>query len=115
MCCFVSLYDNHNPIVFCDHCDGGVHQRCYGVEDLDEPFYCDLCLLRKKRQDETSKQKEMVCVICRKSGCMMKLDTTYKKNENTYFHPFCLFSSNRAYYKNVMKIKGIIIDTKDIS
>eukprot|EP00347_Sterkiella_histriomuscorum_P012529 403368225 len=112
MCCFLSIYDNLNPIVYCDMCDGGVHQRCYGIEDLDEPFFCDLCIQRKKRLDVEVKKKEMVCLICQKSGCMMKLEQQYLKNQNIFFHPFCLFTTSSTYYKNIYKMKGIAFDQK---
>ena len=115
MCCYLSCYDNLNPIVYCDLCDGGAHQRCYGIEDIEEPFFCDLCQLRKKRQDidngDYDKSKlNLVCIICNKSGGMMKCDSHYKKNTMTYFHPFCIFTSSYAYYKNVYTLKQIAFD-----
>eukprot|EP00935_MAST-01C_sp_MAST-1C-sp1_P001152 g1152.t1 len=34
-----------NPIIFCDCCAVGVHQRCYGVQSVpDGPWMCDLCV-----------------------------------------------------------------------
>lgn len=42
-CCYLSDFDLANSIVYCDSCDGGAHQRCYGIEDMEEAFYCDLC------------------------------------------------------------------------
>lgn len=56
-CCFLSYYENTNPIVYCDMCDSGVHQKCYGILDLDDPFFCDLCLLRKKRLEVDTPMK----------------------------------------------------------
>ena len=31
-CCFLSDFDNLNPIVYCDQCDTGCHQKCYGID-----------------------------------------------------------------------------------
>jgi GMP synthase PP-ATPase subunit len=42
--CFYSDLVESNPIVFCEGCDAGVHQRCYGISDLEASFYCQKCL-----------------------------------------------------------------------
>ena len=86
--------------------------RCYGVEDLDEPFYCDICLIRRKRQDLESKKREMKCCICQKGGCMMKVDFAQKMCDNVYYHPFCVFTTSRTYYKNVTKVKQLMFDSE---
>eukprot|EP00347_Sterkiella_histriomuscorum_P021304 403334471 len=111
MCCFLSIYDNLNPIVYCDMCDGGVHQRCYGIEDLDEPFFCDLCIQRKKRLDVEVKKKRNGVSNCQKvvhdeTGLIVS------KNQNIFFHPFCLFITSSTYYKNIYKMKGIAFNQK---
>lgn len=31
-CCFLTDYDSLNPIVYCEICDTGVHQKCYGID-----------------------------------------------------------------------------------
>ena len=30
--CFVTDFDNLNQIIYCDICDTGVHQKCYGLQ-----------------------------------------------------------------------------------
>jgi hypothetical protein len=84
-CCYLSYYENTNPIVYCELCDSGVHQKCYGIDDLDEPFYCDLCQLRRKRQEVDTPLKNGVqigvsCFICNRSGGMLRFDPNYSKS-----------------------------------
>ncbi|TNV86938.1 hypothetical protein FGO68_gene7391 [Halteria grandinella] len=125
MCCYLSYYDNLNPIVYCDYCDSGVHQRCYGIEDLDEPFFCDKCQMRRKRQDIDTPQKTVIqttpsgvqsktqnlcCIICNKPEGFMKIDTTYTKGQQTFFHVFCIFTSTFAFFKNISTLKQIDFD-----
>jgi|LauGreDrversion4_2_1035121.scaffolds.fasta_scaffold342666_1 hypothetical protein len=41
--CFLSDLVDANQIVFCEGCDIGVHQKCYGITDLNSSFYCQKC------------------------------------------------------------------------
>lgn len=61
--------DNNNAIVFCDGCDIGVHQDCYGVPFIPEgQWLCRAC--------EVSRRKLFSCAFCpNKSGAFKKTDT----------------------------------------
>jgi hypothetical protein len=37
----------------------------------------------------------------------MKSESNYMKSTTLYYHPFCLFTTSRAYYKNIVKVKNI--------
>lgn len=51
--------DNNNGIVFCDRCDKGVHQDCYGVVFIPEgSWLCDTC------SNPTVADKPLKCVAC---------------------------------------------------
>lgn len=41
--CFLSDLVDANQIVFCDSCEIGVHQKCYGITDLEPQFLCQKC------------------------------------------------------------------------
>lgn len=61
--------DNNNAIVFCDGCDIGVHQDCYGVPFIPEgQWLCRAC--------QASRKKKMTCAFCpNKSGAFKKTNT----------------------------------------
>lgn len=91
--CMMCDNDELNPIVYCDICDTGVHQKCYGLEpdilegrmqdkgkgeqlrteimqDEDEPgFTCDLCIARVRRRKDITLFK---CIICGKNEGTLK-------------------------------------------
>lgn len=61
--------DNNNAIVFCDGCDIGVHQDCYGVPFIPEGQW--LC-----RSCQASRRKLLSCAFCpNKSGAFKRTDT----------------------------------------
>ena len=33
-CCFLTDFDSMNPIIYCEVCDTGVHQKCYGIDPM---------------------------------------------------------------------------------
>lgn len=61
--------DNNNVIVFCDGCDIGVHQDCYGVPFIPEgQWLCRAC--------QASRKKLMDCIFCpNKSGAFKRTTT----------------------------------------
>lgn len=64
-------------------CDAGVHQRCYGITDIEGEFTCDTCKLPEKKRESVS------CVICCKpifkEGGMLRCISRKR-----YAHVFCL-------------------------
>ena len=83
-CCYLADFDNLNPIIFCDTCDTGFHEKCYGIppetEVEDSPkeqtlsaksHTCDLCVARVKKRKDLN---EIKCHICKKAKGMMKQD-----------------------------------------
>jgi len=91
-----------NPIFYCEICDVGAHQKCWGVEDIEKPFYCDWCY--KKRHREYPPES-FSCGICKKEGCLMKYEESLQK----WYHPFCLGSN----YGDWMNMREPLADFED--
>jgi hypothetical protein len=82
-CCFLCDYDNVNPIVYCEECDSGVHQKCFGIdsellENIENGksteqqavnFTCDLCFAQTRKRKVL---EDIHCIICKKNEGMMK-------------------------------------------
>ena len=47
--CFCPHAERNNSFVICEICKAEIHERCYGLPDIedDSDFYCDICLDRK--------------------------------------------------------------------
>ncbi len=61
--CFDGNAPAENSIVFCDGCNIGLHQRCYGLEGIPEfEFYCDRCVFLQSQ--------------VRRMDCSVKIDLT---------------------------------------
>ena len=49
--CFDGTFEDDNPIIFCDHCNVGIHRYCYGVQKLSLCYHfmcfclCFVCVL----------------------------------------------------------------------
>ena len=82
--CFDYNVNTLTPIIYCDKCNVGVHQSCYGIQYIPEKEYlCDIC---------KSKYKNVRCVLCnRKNGAFKRID------RGNYAHVTCILLSN--YYK----------------
>uniref|UniRef100_A0A0N5A544 PHD-type domain-containing protein n=1 Tax=Parastrongyloides trichosuri TaxID=131310 RepID=A0A0N5A544_PARTI len=62
--------NENDEIAFCDRCDKGFHQQCYGIPDTKEMFLCNPCLLLL---DEIPR-----CIVCPVQGGALKiLDNGY--------------------------------------
>ena len=60
--CFYSDLDHLNPVVYCDTCEMGVHQYCYGIADLEQRFVCQKCQdydRDKKQRPDAIKYKKI--------------------------------------------------------
>ncbi len=60
--CFDGSAPADNHIVFCDGCNIGVHQHCYGLKGIPEfEFYCDRCMFlqSKARRMNSSLQVDL--------------------------------------------------------
>uniref|UniRef100_A0A913HNF5 PHD-type domain-containing protein n=1 Tax=Strongyloides stercoralis TaxID=6248 RepID=A0A913HNF5_STRER len=62
--------DEDNRIVFCDRCDKGFHQDCYGIPDINDVFVCNPCMLLGDHYPS--------CMVCPVQGGALKiLDNGY--------------------------------------
>ncbi len=68
--CGLGDWEDDNKMIFCDDCNLGVHQACYGSganKIPDGPWFCDACSYSKR----TGKPKPE-CVLCPKAGGALK-------------------------------------------
>ncbi|CEF65763.1 Zinc finger, PHD-type domain and Zinc finger, FYVE/PHD-type domain and Zinc finger, RING/FYVE/PHD-type domain and Zinc finger, PHD-finger domain-containing protein [Strongyloides ratti] len=62
--------DEDDKIVFCDKCDKGFHQHCYGILDVNDVFICNPCMLLDEQYP--------TCMVCPVQGGALKiLDNGY--------------------------------------
>jgi PHD-zinc-finger like domain/Bromodomain/PHD-finger len=74
--CNDSFSDDTNMIVFCDGCDVGVHQACYGIRCIPEGmWFCQRCEAQQRLTTVDSSAKfEPTCVLCsQQRGAMMAM------------------------------------------
>lgn len=58
-----------NEIIYCDRCDLGFHQQCYGVPKVpDGDFFCEFCSVAKEASDRKKNAPAAVCELCRQRG-----------------------------------------------
>merc|ERR1712216_102421 len=61
-CCHDDTVYDSDAIIYCDKCDVGVHQSCYGVQEIPKgQWFCDPC--RAKKDPRT-----LVCELCPHTG-----------------------------------------------
>ena len=90
--CFEGESTSGNLIIFCDSCNVGVHQTCYGVPSVPEgPWLCRKCAIRKE------KGKQVTCVLCPvRHGALKPIHPNScvtasgeKSNQQEWIHLFC--------------------------
>jgi len=83
--CFIGESSEENQIVFCDICNVGVHQMCYGVPEIPSgPWNCAACLHKK----ETG--REPACAICPvRGGALKPCAPENGRVEPEWVHLFC--------------------------
>ena len=90
--CFDGESPEDNQIVYCERCDVGLHQSCYGIREIPEDdFFCDGCarVVRDEAvglgQAVPKKIKKPQCCLCPIGGGALKPF----KDANTWGHVFC--------------------------
>ncbi len=67
--CFEEEYHGtYNNLVYCEGCNLGFHQQCYGIPEVPEgDYFCEFCVLAN---DVPSKEAEPkpVCELCQQKG-----------------------------------------------
>ena len=64
--CFCPHADRRNSFVICETCKAEIHERCYGITNIDdddeeEEFYCDVCLDKAKdSKGRVNQEKEVL-------------------------------------------------------
>ncbi|KAI5172409.1 bromodomain and PHD finger-containing protein 1 [Nematocida sp. LUAm3] len=91
---------NENFLVFCDGCNIGVHQDCYGVPNIPEGnWLCRPCLL--------SPNKRVSCVLCPETGGAYK-----KTSKGAWCHVLCGLFVNGARFENISFLEPV--DVEDV-
>ena len=94
-----------DEIVFCDGCEVGVHQSCYGIANIPSgEWHCDVC-------SANLVPNETDCCLCAGSGGAMKMD----KKKTKWCHLTCAMwmpevqvsmdeNQNIAYVDNIENV-----------
>ena len=100
-----------NPIVYCDLCDTGCHQKCYGIDqellESGKEFVCDLCVARTRKKEDLNK---IYCEICHKNKGMMKLDFNDFNYQERWFHPFCVILDQNSKLLNLRQMISLTLE-----
>ena len=129
MCLFVDD-DALNPIVYCDVCDTGVHQKCCGLDadilesrlaekglraqveneieaddDRGKSFTCDMCIARTRKRKDIS---GIGCAICHRNDGFLKYELQENKNE-VWYHPFCALLTKGCHFSQFRELSGLNI------
>lgn len=94
--CNDSDCDNSNAIVFCDGCNIGVHQECYGIAFIPEgQWLCRKCMINQNN-------RSIECCLCpSKSGAFKQLDNSL------WSHVICALWINELYFANPIYMEPI--------
>ena len=132
-CCAVCLFvddDALNPIVYCDVCDTGVHQKCCGLDadilesrlaekglraqveneieaddDRGKSFTCDMCIARTRKRKDIS---GIGCAICHRNDGFLKYELQENKNE-VWYHPFCALLTKGCHFSRFRELSELNI------
>lgn len=72
--CLLHDSEEANEMVFCEACDGLVHQQCYGITTIPEgDWFCQSCKVGVKGKDgKVDKSEQPECALCPNRGGMFK-------------------------------------------
>lgn len=97
--CFDGDSTATNEIIYCDGCNVGVHQACYGVQVIpDGDWFCDRCRYIKGG----GMRKHVVCSLCPFSDGAMK--PTF---DGRWVHMICAIWTPGVWIHNVTRMTGI--------
>merc|ERR1712228_856192 len=77
--CFDGTFTDLNPIIFCDHCNIGVHRYCYGINKIPNEhteWICASCTYLKSNNNQSKKNNNQTlvpqCCLCPIAGGALK-------------------------------------------
>ena len=87
--CFDGTFDDLNPIIFCDHCNIGVHRYCYGIKKIPNEhteWICAACTYLKNYNQSSNNKQTPQCCLCPITGGMIQLISisSMSKPENIF-------------------------------
>uniref|UniRef100_A0A7S1G3S2 Uncharacterized protein n=1 Tax=Bicosoecida sp. CB-2014 TaxID=1486930 RepID=A0A7S1G3S2_9STRA len=97
--CFDGDSTATNEIVYCDGCNVGAHQSCYGVQTIpDGDWYCDRCRYIKNGGD----RRHVTCALCPFADGALK-----PTNDGRWAHVVCALWTPGVWISNVTRMVGI--------
>lgn len=101
--CLLPDSDDTNEMVYCEGCDGLVHQRCYGITRIPEDdWYCQPCRPEKMEQG-------VVCCLCPNRGGMFKRTVGTPHAAGEWCHVQCGLWVPDARIKDPIKMEPVVL------
>ncbi|CAM9741653.1 unnamed protein product [Chrysoparadoxa australica] len=111
MVCLNRLVSDENEMLFCEGCDIGVHQKCYGIERIPKgDYYCDRCSHLRKLQSKNipDKASDIHCELCPNLHGGIKRTT-----DNRWVHLACAMWARGAKIESTRQ--ECLVDLSDVS
>lgn len=90
--------DEQNLLVTCTQCKIKVHEKCYGITKLADPWMCSFC-------ESGEKENEKKCALCFKAGGALK-----KTTKSAWVHIICSLFTPKVLILDNEEMQPICLD-----